>query len=79
MLHAIHLLVHAWDAMSASTIRNWFQKDGFTDRDNTTYHEECFPNFKDVPKEKFDPWLTVYDDVLTVDILKEEGICADIL
>ncbi|XKL69237.1 hypothetical protein PGB90_007006 [Kerria lacca] len=46
---------------------------------DTTYHEECLPNFENVPKEEFDAWLTVDDDVPTAGVLTEEVICANIV
>ncbi|XKL69377.1 hypothetical protein PGB90_007146 [Kerria lacca] len=68
-----------WDAVTASTIRHCFQKGGFTDTDDTIYHEECLPNFEDVSKEEFNTWLTVEDNVPTAGVLTEEEICANIV
>jgi hypothetical protein len=86
LLDALHLLAMSWKHVSKKTIENCFRKGGFSKiNDETSAFEEldCTAETNesisgDMPKDEFENWVDIDDDIEVVATMTISEICQEV-
>lgn len=81
LLDALHMAVSAWNRVTDITVRNCFQKGGFSlnpMEDDSDILDELQSD-SGLPPQKYDEWMKIDDDIPTATALTEDDIIASVL